>query len=149
MGERVGNRQDATEAMWHWLTNGYHGERAREIGRGEDRTAYLVNGVVYKVGIRPSANRDDHDTLSSARAAGMPWAPQTSLYELVDNYGDPCPVLAMPYLPDDGSVPDPALLAEMHAQTGGQVDRIGGNYVVRAGQPIVIDGCTVAAGAWA
>lgn len=71
------------------------------------------------------------------------WAPETTLYELVDNYGDPCPVLAMPYLPDDGSVPDPALLAEMRAQTGGQVDRLGGNYVVRDGRPYVVDGCTV------
>jgi hypothetical protein len=55
--------------------------------------------------------------------------------------GDDVAVLAMPYLESDGSTADPALMAEMQAQAGGQVD--GTNYVVIAGQPVVIDFCTV------
>lgn len=121
---------------------------AAEIGRGEDRTAYLLNGVVYKIGSRPTANPYDHETLAAARNAGMPWAPETTLWRWTDQYGDEITILAMPYLTDDGTEPDPTALAAMHAQTGGGVDRIGGNYVVIAGQPVVVDGCTVQAGAW-
>ena len=50
-------------------------------------------------------------------------------------------MLAMPYLEDDGTSPDPELMAEMQDQAGGGVD--GTNYVVIGGQPIVIDFCAV------
>jgi hypothetical protein len=138
----VGCERDAQEALLRHTAGNYGlGAGATPIGSGEDRTAYLVNGIVYKIGTRRSANRYDHETLSDARAAGLRWAPESSLYELVDQYGDEWPVMAMPYLVADGTDPDPDLLAEMNAQTGGEVDWT--NYVVLAGQPIVIDGCTV------
>jgi hypothetical protein len=136
----IGTAADAFEAYATY----HHAGDARQIGRGEDRTAYLINGVVYKIGHRQSANRYDHDTLSTARAAGARWAPESALYTVVGMYDETWTVMAMPYLVDDGTDADPEALAEMHAQTGGGVDRIGGNYVVIASQPVVIDGCTVA-----
>jgi hypothetical protein len=148
MTKRVGTRQDARTALVIHTLGGLDRDIDFEVvGSGEDRTAYLIAGTVYKVGRRASANRYDHATLTAAREAGMAWAPVTTLYDF-ELYGDPIPVLAMPYLPDDGTEPDPALVAEMHAQTGGQVDRIGGNWVSRQGRPVVLDGCTVEDGAW-
>lgn len=120
------------------------GTHVLHVGEGEDRSAYLVNGVVYKVGRRDSANVADHDALSAARAAGFAWAPATALLSAVGEFGEFHPVLAMPYLVDDDSdVPD-ELLAQFRLETGGQVDRIGGNWVAIAGRPWVIDGCTLA-----
>lgn len=113
------------------------------IGIGEDRHVYRCGGVVYKVGRRDTANHYDHRTQEQARALGYRWAPPaSSLYVVPGDCGD-VPVLAMPYLPDDGSDPDPDLLAEMHDQVGAEIDRIGGNYVVRNRQPTVVDCCTV------
>ena len=142
--ERQGSQVDARRAMLHHF-HGYFFADAdvSVVGSGEDRTAYRIGETVYKVGDRQSANVYDHEALTAAREAGMPWAPATTLYRVTGEYGDEITVLAMPYLADDGSEPDPAALAEMHTQTGGQVDRLGGNYVVISGCPIVVDGCTV------
>jgi hypothetical protein len=115
------------------------------VGAGEDRVAYRLGNVVYKVGSRQSANPYDHDAQCEARLRGYRWVPEWSeLYELENEYGDPCPILAMPYLEDDGSVADPQLYAEMQAQGGGQIDHT--NYVVISGQPFCFDFCTVRLG---
>jgi hypothetical protein len=134
----IGTRDGAVTAYLAYRGVGW----AEVIGQGEDRTAYLVDGVVYKVGRRMTANPYDHGILTAWRAAGAPWAPESSLYAVADEYGEEWPVMAMPCLLDDGSTAEPAALATMHEQTGGQVDR--GNYAVIKGQPIVLDGCTVA-----
>ena len=111
-------------------------------GAGEDRTVYRVGGTVYKIPTRPTANPYDHGTQEEARRRGYRWAPAAStLWTVRDIYDDDVDVLAMPYLEDDGSSPGPALMAEMQAQAGDGVD--GTNYVVIAGQPVVIDFCTV------
>jgi hypothetical protein len=138
----VGNAEDARSAVLAYAL-GYE-PGVEEIGSGEDRTAYLINGVVYKVGRRASANPYDHATLQRAYEAGLPWAPPSSLYTVVDQYGEEVPVMAMPLLEDDGTEPDPDKLAELYRQTGDRRDRIDrGNYVVVGGQPIVFDGCCV------
>jgi hypothetical protein len=69
----------------------------------------------------------------------MPWARQPSLYEIRNEWSNECPVMAMPYLPDDGSPHGPEAWPAMRAQTGGQVDWIGGNVVSRAGLPLCPD----------
>jgi hypothetical protein len=110
---------------------------------GEDRTVYRVGDVVYKIPTRPTANPYDHHAQEEARRRGYRWAPSASTVWCVRDYlGDEdVAVLAMPYLEDDGTSPDPELMAEMQAQAGGGVD--GTNYVVIGGQPIVIDFCAV------
>ena len=111
-------------------------------GKGEDRTVYRVGDVAYKIPTRLTANPYDHHVQEEARRRGYRWAPAASaLWHVRDPYGDDVDVLAMPYLEDDGSTADPALMAEMQAQAGGAVD--GTNYVVIAGQPVVIDFCAV------
>ena len=111
------------------------------LASGEDRTVYIADGIVYKVGSRDTANPYDHEVQQEARARGYRWAPPAStLWTVTTEYGDE-EVLAMPYLEDDGTNADPQALAEMHEQTGGGVDR--SNYVVIDGQPVVFDGCTV------
>ena len=111
-------------------------------GAGEDRTVYRVGNVAYKIPTRPTANPYDHQMQEAARQRGYRWAPAAStLWTFTDQYGDQVTVLAMPYFESDGSTADPALIAEMQHQAGGQVD--GTNYVVIAGQPVVIDFCTV------
>ena len=51
-------------------------------------TAYLIGGLVYKVGDRQE-NRDDHRMLQKARGAGMPWAPPSVLFELLQQNAAP------------------------------------------------------------
>jgi hypothetical protein len=116
---------------------------------GEDRTVYRVGDVVYKVPrSRLTANLYDHRTQEEARRRGYRWAPPAStLWKVHDGVWDQdVDVLAMPYLEDDGSAPDPVLLAEMQAQTGLNKHGIAvdsSNYVVIGGQPIVLDFSTV------
>jgi len=115
----------------------------KPCGAGEDRTVYRVGNVAYKIPTRATANPYDHRMQEEARRRRYRWAPAASaLWTIHDGVWDEdVAVLAMPYLEDDGSRPDPALMAEMQAQAGGGVD--GTNYVVIAGQPVVIDFCTV------
>ena len=82
-----------------------------------------------------------------ARRRGYRWAPAASALWIIHDgvWDEDVAVLAMPYLESDGSAPDPVLTAEMQAQaTGRSGDAVDGtNYVVIAGQPIVIDFCAV------
>ena len=52
-------------------------------------------------------------------------------------------MMAMPFLADDGTDPDPDALAGMREETGGQVDHA--NYRTILGQS-VLDGCAVERG---
>lgn len=89
----------------------------QKIGRGQNRTAYLVGGIVYKMDGWPPENVHDHQILQRARRAGMPWAPPSALFELQDSNGRKEYVMAMPYFVNDGSAPDPEAMALMRAQT--------------------------------
>ena len=114
-------------------------------GAGEDRTVYRVGGTAYKIPTRPTANPYDHHMQEEARRRGYRWAPAASaLWTFADAWGDEVAVLSMPYLQSDGSTPNADLMAEMQAQSGGGVDSA--NYIVIAGQPVVIDFCTVRLG---
>ncbi|SFK72099.1 hypothetical protein SAMN05216275_13331 [Streptosporangium canum] len=44
----------------------------QKIRCGQNRTAYLVGGIVYKVDGWPPENVHDHRILQRARHAGMP-----------------------------------------------------------------------------
>ncbi|MEV7011925.1 hypothetical protein [Streptosporangium sp. NPDC051022] len=109
----------------------------QKIGRGQNRTAYLVGGIVYKMDGWPPENVHDHQILQRARRAGMPWAPPSALFELEDSNGRKEYVMAMPYFVNDGSAPDPEAMALMRAQTNNQPGDT--NYRVVEGKPIVID----------
>lgn len=92
-------------------------DQFRHLGTGEHRAAYLhePTAVVYKIGY-DEVNRYEHQTLAKLRADGHDHAPATSLHDVhVTDYTD-CQwgleprerdvvVIAMPYLPEDGSVP--------------------------------------------
>ena len=141
----VGTLEDAV-AIYYQHADGIADDRlgwVESCNAGEDRTVYRVGDVVYKIPSRPTANPYDHRAQEEARRRGYRWAPAAStLWPVRDYLGDEdVAVLAMPYLEDDGTSPDPDSMAEMKAQSGGGVD--GTNYVVISGQPIVIDFCTV------
>lgn len=79
-----------------------------QIGAGSQRTAYLAeDGIVYKIG-DDGANRQEVAALATIRERGDDYAPDADLYEVTttDVHGDAitCTVVAMPYLPEDGSV---------------------------------------------
>ncbi|GHE31743.1 hypothetical protein GCM10017673_38120 [Streptosporangium violaceochromogenes] len=145
-GDTLPTFDDALAAFYAYMRVEWD-ERVQKIGQGEDRCAYLVDGVVYKMGPRATANPYDHATLEAARRAGLPWAPPSELFQLVNKYsGEEWSIMAMPYIQDDGTDPDPDAMARMREETGGQVDFT--NYRTIGGQPVVIDGCTVDRGPW-
>ena len=89
----------------------------RYLASGQQRTIYLhePTGTVYKVG-DDGCNRYEHETLAKLRTGGHDHAPETTLYEvettdyelaaLIDEDATSTrTVIAMPYLPEDGSVP--------------------------------------------
>lgn len=145
----VGTLQDAV-AVYYQHVEDMIDDRLGWItpcGAGEDRTVYRVGDVAYKIPTRSTANPYDHHTQEEARRRRYRWAPSASTLWAVRDYlsSEDILVLATPYLEDDGTSPDPGLMAEMRAQArssnGDPVDAT--NYVVMAGQPIVVDFCTV------
>lgn len=138
----IGNQHDAWAA--YAFSNGYGCDccdvMADLVGSGEARQAWMVNGVVYKIAERPSANRHEHTMLTQWREAGASWAPPTSLYGFTQ-YGDQIVVLAMPYLPDDGGAIDPATLAAIKVAAPETCPE---NYVSHNGQTYLIDGGDIA-----
>jgi hypothetical protein len=112
-----------------------------QIGAGSQRTVYVdhATDTVYKIG-DDSANRQEVRTLTALRERGVAHAPAATLYEtsIVDGYGETitCTVVAMPYLPDDGSVPGPYPLLEGAADLNphGNVHANGGRlWLIDAG----------------
>lgn len=86
------------------------------LASGQQRAVYLhePTGTVYKIG-DDACNRYEHQTLTKLRADGHAHAPETSIYEItttdyelaalgVDSARTRT-VIAMPYLPEDGSAP--------------------------------------------
>jgi hypothetical protein len=125
----------------------HHGlfERAPEgcelIGVGSQRIVYVDHDTdtVYKVG-DDGANRQEVRTLTELRERGAAHAPAATLYELTipSGYGDTiaCTVVAMPYLPDDGSVegPYPLLDGAADLNPAGNVHANGGRlWLIDAG----------------
>lgn len=110
----LGNANDAFEAVLGWDTN-----RLTDIelvGSGESRVVWRFDDqVVYKVG-GGRTNQYEHEALTAWRRAGALWAPETALHHVeVNRFGcwEPFVVLAMAYLPDDGTTPDPDTFAEI------------------------------------
>ncbi|GAA3878350.1 hypothetical protein GCM10022243_48820 [Saccharothrix violaceirubra] len=147
----VGNRRDAASAALgyhdyddHDISLMLHDDaheddprlHKRLIGRGERCVAWLIDGVVYKVG-RDAGNRYEHEALTAWRQAGAPWAPPTTLWTVLDEWGFECVVVAMPYLPDSGAEVDPARLAAIR-QAAPQTCR--DNYADVDGHLWLIDG---------
>lgn len=108
----------------------------RIIGSGEARTAWLVNGVVYKIG-RASSNEYEHHALTAWREAGAHWAPETSLYTFDMWHGGTEVVIAMPYLPNDGSPVEESDLDEIRRAAP---QTWSGNYTTHQGRTYLIDG---------
>jgi hypothetical protein len=81
-------------------------DEVEQIGYGRDRTAYVAywQDTVYKIGV-DSANHAEYRVLSEH--AGEDMIPPVELFDVtVDAERGPVamPVIAMPYLPEDGSV---------------------------------------------
>lgn len=110
---QIGNADTAERiAYYHHGLLDWAPDGCEQIGAGSQRTVYVDydTDTVYKVG-DDGANRQEVRTLTELRERGVAHAPAASLYELTipDGYGDTitCTVVAMPYLPDDGSVEGP------------------------------------------
>lgn len=117
-----------------WLPDG-----CEQIGAGSQRTVYVDHGTdtAYKLGC-DGANRQEVKTLAELREQGADYAPTADLHEVTvaGPFGDQvtCTVVAMPYLPDDGSVPGP------HPVLPGAADlNPAGNVHANGGQLWLID----------
>ncbi|GAA3469445.1 hypothetical protein [Nonomuraea roseola] len=128
----LANSDDAVRAYHACHEVEGHTAAVQEIGRGQNRTAYVVGGIVYKVDGWLPENVHDHGILQAARHAGMPWAPPSALFELEDGNGRKRYVMAMPYFVNDGIAPDPEAMALMSMQTNSQLDDT--NYRVIGGK---------------
>ncbi|GAA3821148.1 hypothetical protein GCM10022226_46780 [Sphaerisporangium flaviroseum] len=131
------NSDDAIRAYHAFYEVKWDTAYVQKIGCGQNRTAYLVGGIVYKVDGWLPENLHDHRMLQAARQSQMPWAPPSALFELEDRNGRKKYVMAMPYFVNDGSAPDPEAMALMRMQTNNQLDDT--NYRVVGGKPVVID----------
>jgi hypothetical protein len=117
-----------------WLPGGVD-----HLATGSQRTVYVDYDaeIVYKLGI-DGANRQEVSTLSALRASGVGHAPAADLHEVTvaDLDGDTitATVVAMPYLPDDGSVTGPYPILDGAADLNPA-----GNVVANGGQLWLID----------
>lgn len=134
--EQIGNGYDAYQVVLGPQYADNYGQNLKRIGGGEARSAWLVNGVVYKFG-RDSANRHEHEVLSAWRATGATWAPKTTLWTGTDWSGGEYAIVAMEYLPDDGGPVDQETLAQIR-RAAPQTCRE--NYVSHRGRTYLIDG---------
>lgn len=120
----VGTAEQA-QAIAEWHTNRTWDpdfpEEFSLVGEGSQRAVYLhrPSKVVYKVGVtldHDGCNRYEHQVLTRLRREGHDHAPVTTLHQVqVTDYtfcsaGVPPEtftrdIVAMPYLPEDGSVP--------------------------------------------
>lgn len=137
---QTGNAHTAEAiASYHAGGSDYLPAGCDQIGSGSQRTAYLDadTHTVYKVG-DDGANRQEVATLARLREQGATHAPAADLYEVTvaDLFGEPvkCTVVAMPYLPDDGSVPGPHPVLEGAADLNPH-----GNIHANGGQLWLID----------
>ncbi|WP_406380771.1 hypothetical protein [Streptomyces sp. NBC_01618] len=109
------------------------------VGVGSHRDVFLNpdRTIVYKVETQRGRNRREHRTLRGLRAQGYGYAPPTTLWTVPHSTPGSSdtefPVLAMPYLPNDGTVPRAA-----HPQAG-VVDLGPANITVCRGRYWLID----------
>lgn len=136
----IGDERTATEiATYH-----HNGDAAPDgwefIASGSHRSVYVdyCTDTVYKVGL-DGANRNEYDALTAARLAGHAWAPAVDIYEVTvtDRFGREieCTVIAMPYLPEDGSVEHDGVVIAC----AGAFDLNSDNVVANGGQLWLID----------
>lgn len=138
----TGTQERAAEIAEYHHGGALHEPRdVEQVGAGSQRTVYVDHraSVVYKLG-EDGANRQEVYTLAALRAAGADHAPEATLYEVTvaGEHGDPiaCTVVAMPYLPDDGSVarPYPILEGAADFNPAGNVHANGGRlWLIDAG----------------
>lgn len=128
-------------ATFHHRLLDWEPDGCEQIGAGSQRTAYVDYGTdtVYKVG-DDGANRQEVRTLAELSGRGIAHAPGATLYTitLTDMFGDEieCTVVAMPYLPDDGSVeaPYPILEGAADLNPAGNIHANGGRlWLIDAG----------------
>lgn len=104
-------------AHYHHGLADWEPDGCEQIGAGSQRTVYVDHNaeVVYKIG-DADANRREVSTLAGLRERGVAHAPAATLHivTITDPHdGDQeVTVVAMPWLPDDGSVPGPYPLLE-------------------------------------
>lgn len=105
-----------------------------QIGSGTHRIVYVDHDTdtVYKIAKEghDGANVDEHRNLTHWREQGADWAPPADLYDVVvdGQWGEvACTVIAMPYLPEDGTVDHDGVIiaaagdfnpANVHAHNG-------------------------------
>lgn len=137
---QIGNAGTAERiAYYHQGLADWEPDGCEQIGAGSQRTVYLdhTTEVVYKIG-DAAANRREVSTLTGLRERGVAHAPAATLHTvtITDPYdGDrEVTVVAMPWLPDDGSVPGPHPLLEGAADLNPH-----GNVHANGGQLWLID----------
>lgn len=110
MAGAVGSQQRAEQiAAWHHCDIGDL-DGFEPLASGDHRTVYVDHDTdtVYKIGV-DRVNRFEVETLANLRAEGAQHAPEATLWtvQVYDPRGGDlveCTLVAMPYLPEDGSV---------------------------------------------
>ncbi|MEV7465498.1 hypothetical protein AB0O20_03145 [Streptomyces kronopolitis] len=136
----VGTRAEAV-AVAGWVPEcSPYGDPAgwTPIGEGAHRAVILnpARTTVYKIEKLPGRNRREHRTLRGLRHQGYAYAPPTTMWAVPEPAcaaGRDVEVLAMPYLPNDGTAPRAA-----HPRAG-VVDLNPANITVCKGRYWVID----------
>lgn len=107
------------------------------VGEGAHRAVILnpARTTVYKIETEAGRNRREHRTLRGLRDQGFAHAPATTLWTVPRPYGTGrgVEVLAMPYLPNDGTTPHTPY------PRAGVVDRNPENITVCRGRYWLID----------
>ena len=133
--EPVGSRSVAEQIAVSYFHDVSLPPGIEDLGSGTHRIVYVdrAAGVIYKIGTS-SANRQEVRTLTGLRERGIEHAPPATIYRIdAGPYYGWCTIVAMPYLPDDGSVPRPYPLLE------GAGDLNGGNVHANGGRLWLID----------
>jgi hypothetical protein len=136
----VGTRAEAA-AVGGWVPEcSPYGDPAgwTPVGEGAHRAVILnpSRTAVYKIETQPGRNRREHRTLRGLRRQGYAYAPPTTVWTVSDPAswtGRKVEVLAMPYLPNDGTAPGTAY------PRAGVVDLNPSNVTVCNGRYWVID----------
>lgn len=141
MTKTIGTEDTATRVAQGHLDGESTPMGVELIGSGSQRHVYadFDTDTVYKLG-DDSANRHEVRVLTEARNAGKTYAPEATLYtvDVLDTDGEwaTVTVVAMPYLPDDGSVdgPYPILAEAADLNPHGNVHANGGQlWLIDAG----------------
>ncbi|MEU6351571.1 hypothetical protein ABZ896_19885 [Streptomyces sp. NPDC047072] len=136
----VGTRAEAEVAAGWVPEHSPYGDPPgwRPVGEGAHRAVILnpARTTVYKIDTQPGRNRREHRTLRGLRHQGYAYAPPTTLWTVPDpvcGTGREVEVLAMPYLPNDGTAPGNAY------PRAGLVDLNAANITVCRGRYWMVD----------